>query len=326
LTKLREHFIKDYKIKKLINLGDGVFAQVSMPTMIFIVEKTTANKRNIIDIYTKVEGSIEGNTAFKISQTDFLNNFNFVFDTANPISSKLIKQVEKNSITIEDVLEVNQGIITGDDKKYLSASKENFNFKQTIRGKDISAYQTNYPKLYVNYQRDKLACPRTEDLFDITEKLLMRRTGDYPVATYDNKRAYNLHTLYSCRNKSEYSIKFILALLNSSLLRFIYQQKLGTELGRVFAEIKIVYIRKLPVPEINSNGSEKASHDEIVKNVEQLLKLNEEIRETKLQSRVEQLQAHITHCEEKINEIVYRLYGLTEDEIRTVEEISNKQG
>jgi type I restriction-modification system DNA methylase subunit len=324
LTKLREHFIKDYRIKKLINLGDGVFAQVSMPTMIFIVEKTTANTRNIIGIYPKVEGLIEENTAFKIRQTDFLNNFNFVFDTANPTSSKLIKRVEQNSLTIEDVLEVNQGIITGDDKKYLSVSKENSNFKQTIRGKDIAAYQTNYPNLFVHYQRDKLACPRTEDLFDVPEKLLMRRTGDYPVATYDNKRVYNLHTLYSCRNKSEYSIKFILALLNSRLLRFLYQQKLGTELGRVFAEIKIVYIRKLPVPKINLNGSQKGSHDEIVKNVEHLLKLNEEITEAKLQSRVEQLEAHIDHCENKINEIVYRLYGLTGDEIKTVEESLNK--
>jgi chaperonin cofactor prefoldin len=50
--------------------------------------------------------------------------------------------------------------------------------------------------------------------------------------------------------------------------------------------------------------------------VNQLLKLNEEKAETKLQTKVSQLESKIDYCGSKISEIVYQLYELTEDEIK----------
>ena len=315
LTKLREHILNNYKIEQLINLGDGVFPQVTMPTMIFVLTKDNSKADNIVSIYPKIEGTIIDNTSFSILQNSILTNFNSVFETSNPDSSKLIKRLEKDCQTIEDVLEVNQGIITGNDKKFLSDEQKTLDYKLTIRGRDISSYRTNYPNLYVNYVKNQLACPRTEDLFDVKEKILMRRTGDYPIASYDDKHAYNLHTLYSCRNKSQFPIKLLLALLNSKVFRFIYQEKLGTELGRTFAEIKIVYIRKLPVPKTIN----KTCENEIVRNVDLLLQLNKDLQTATLPEHKEQIKSRIDYCEDKINEIVYELYGLTEEEIKIVE-------
>jgi len=42
-------------------------------------------------------------------------------------------------------------------------------------------------------------------------------------------------------------------------------------------------------------------------------------QKTKLQTKINQQQSKIDYCESMINEIVYQLYGLTEDEIKIVE-------
>ena len=58
---------------------------------------------------------------------------------------------------------------------------------------------------------------------------------------------------------------------------------------------------------------------EIVKLVDQLLSLNKELSEVKLETKKEQIQSKIDYCENRINEIVYQLYNLTEDEIKIIE-------
>lgn len=246
LKLVREVLCRETNILFLLNLGDGVFENVTMPTMIFLLRRKS-DLTNKFKIYPNVINEDLSGDYFISSQDEVLNNFNCVFETTNPRHKQLLERLYRDSIELEAVIKINQGIITGDDAKYVSTQKRNNEWKQALRGRDIEAYKTNYPELYVYYSPRDLACPRTVDLFDVDEKIVMRRTGDYPVAALDDARSYNLHTLYSCRENANNSLKFILALLNSKVFRFAYQQKLGTEAGRIFAEIKILYLRKLPV-------------------------------------------------------------------------------
>ncbi len=62
-------------------------------------------------------------------------------------------------------------------------------------------------------------------------------------------------------------------------------------------------------------------HDEIVKNVDLLLKLNDDLKNETLQSRVQQIEARIDHSEERINELVFQLYGLSQSDRKTIETI-----
>jgi len=243
----REMILNNTSPVFFMNLGDNIFENATVPTMIFGIKKNSI-KNNYFKIIPHATEIKDLEKKYFISTNEQIkNNFNYVIETSNPVASNIIKKIEKESEYLEKYLDINQGIITGNDKVLLSHETIDKSWKQTIRGKDIEKYRTDYPVLYVNYSKGMLACPRSDELFDVEEKLLLRRTGDYPIASYDNNRSYNLHTLYSCRNKSHHNIKFFLALLNSNLIKFIYQQKMGTEIGRTFAEIKILYLRKLPV-------------------------------------------------------------------------------
>lgn len=107
-----------------------------------------------------------------------------------------------------------------------------------------------------------------------------------------------------------------MGLLNSNLFDYLYQ--LGNpQKGKVFAEIKPSAIKLLPIKIITN--SNKKVHDEIVKHVDSLLKLNEELKEVKIASKAEQVKQRIAHSEERINELVYGLYDLTPDEIKIIE-------
>lgn len=74
------------------------------------------------------------------------------------------------------------------------------------------------------------------------------------------------------------------------------------------------YLKMIPIA-----NADKYSENEIISLVDQILKLNEEIEEVKLQIQIDQIKSKIDYCESRINEIVYQLYGLTEEEIRIVE-------
>jgi hypothetical protein len=50
-----------------------------------------------------------------------------------------------------------------------------------------------------------------------------------------------------------------------------------------------------------------------------MLQLNKDLEEATLPDRREQLKARIGHTDEKINRMVYQLYGLTVKEIQIVE-------
>ena len=50
-----------------------------------------------------------------------------------------------------------------------------------------------------------------------------------------------------------------------------------------------------------------------------IISLNKEKQQTTLPEKLEQLQHRIDYTDDKINKLVYELYGLTEEEIKIVE-------
>ena len=77
-------------------------------------------------------------------------------------------------------------------------------------------------------------------------------------------------------------------------------------------------LRNIPIVK----GSLK-KQDEIIKHVDLLLTLNQEIKEEKMPNKIEQIKQRIAHSEDKINTLVYELYDLTDEEIKIIEESIN---
>ena len=113
---------------------------------------------------------------------------------------------------------------------------------------------------------------------------------------------------------------YILGLINSTLMTWYHHKRNPKAQKGLFPKILVSDLAKLPIKKNDLKDSkEKSEYNEIIKHVDLLLKLNEELKEEKLQTKIEQIKQHIDHSEEKINELVYELYELTPEEIKIVE-------
>ena len=103
-------------------------------------------------------------------------------------------------------------------------------------------------------------------------------------------------------------------------MTYIYQQ-MSLEEGRAQAQVKLNKVRKLPIRRIDfNNPTEKKLHDDLVALVDRMLELNKHlspIRNTPCNERDEFLR-EINRTDSEIDNLVYDLYGLTEQEKRTV--------
>ncbi|EPH5438014.1 class I SAM-dependent DNA methyltransferase [Campylobacter coli] len=99
--------------------------------------------------------------------------------------------------------------------------------------------------------------------------------------------------------------KYLIGILNSNII-FYYMQQISSNLGEgAFRWIK-QYIEKLPIPKINSKNQKLA--DELINLVDEILKAKEQDK-----------NANTQELENKINSLVYKLYNLTDDEIKIIE-------
>jgi len=117
---------------------------------------------------------------------------------------------------------------------------------------------------------------------------------------------------YKNMKDRERILLYLLGLLNSKLIMFYYQntaQVLSAKTTRGFS----VYIEQLPLPPITPQNQPIA--DQIIQKVDQILTLTQSEDYDTNQAK----QEHVKRLEHEIDKIVYKLYGLTEEEIKIIE-------
>jgi len=113
--------------------------------------------------------------------------------------------------------------------------------------------------------------------------------------------------------------KYLLGLLNSTLLFFYYSQIAVQRRGRYF-EYLSQYVKQFPIRPINfSDPADKARHDRMVTLVETMLDLHKRLQSAALPQEKTHLRRQITAADRQIDQLVYELYDLTPEEIQIVE-------
>jgi len=219
-------------------------------------------------------------------------------------------------------------------------------------GRQVKRFHINYPDLqliytkrdtdyqaipnicsFINQFKSKITCKevkegkhsffalhraREEKIFTKSQKLVGVITEDEIIVSLDDNKTFATDGLYLFGVK-DIDINYLMGVLNSKLFVFLY--RLTTmESGRALAQVKPTVLTKMPIRFIDEkNKIDRLLQEEIIRNVDSLLKLYPEISESRLQTRTEQLEARAVHHVSRIDELVYKLYELTEEEIKIVE-------
>ncbi|TAG58011.1 MAG: type II restriction endonuclease, partial [Cytophagales bacterium] len=194
------------------------------------------------------------------------------------------------------------------NRVFSSTFKKDNTFLKYIIGKDFNRYCFNILEdRFLSYGK-WLAEPRESASF-FTDKIIIRQTSDRIIANFDNLKLINLNNVYNVTlNVKEFELKYILSILNSKLVNAIYQS-ISQEKGRLFAEVKKIYLEKLPIPNIPLKAQKP-----FVKLVDKILIAKE--TDPKADTQI---------WENEIDTMVYELYQLTTEEIATVEESFGKK-
>lgn len=128
---------------------------------------------------------------------------------------------------------------------------------------------------------------------------------------------------YYCVNTTyiiQSSDKYLLGILNSMLITYFYRNLSSTYRGGYLRFI-YQYLIQIPIRTINfSYPDDRAYHDRMVALVKQMLELHKQSASAKTDHDKTIIQRQIDATDRQIDKLVYELYGLTEEEIKIVEE------
>jgi hypothetical protein len=146
--------------------------------------------------------------------------------------------------------------------------------------------------------------PRNKFIFDAKEKLVVPYRAEHNRFAYDDAQCFNdggdIRALI-VKNGAEFSIKFLLGLLNSTLLDWFYGF-IGKPKGNARE-----YFNK-PLSEIPIFKATQKQQQPIIDLVDKILA-----------AKKENPQADTSEWEKEIDRLVYELYGLTYDEVLVVD-------
>ncbi|NUM40156.1 MAG: N-6 DNA methylase [Leptospiraceae bacterium] len=334
----RERIITEKYLSEIQLFRKSIFEDATVETCTIILHNEKPNKKATYSFKEiKDEPNLFiGETQNQI-QLELLNNAEYSLVLSNKNDDDLFNKIRNQNKPLKEVAltvcgltpyRVGKGTPMQTEKiaknrAYDADFKKDKTYRQYLMGRDFNKYQWCIEKeRWISYGK-WLAEPRYKAPFDDDKKIVIRQTSDRLIAHLDTNKYLSLKNVHNLRvTNSELSYEYLLAIINSKLLDWWYQ-KLIPEKGRVFAEVKVVNLEKLPIKIIDTkNNTEIQKQNEIIKHVETLLKLNADKQNTTLPSQLEMINNRIDHAESKINELVYQLYELTEEEIKIVEERS----
>jgi len=141
------------------------------------------------------------------------------------------------------------------------------------------------------------------------EKIVWQEMSLEPSFAYDDKKFYTNQTAYIMTGKN---LKFILGLLNSKISKW-YMQSLAYSLSEGAQRWIKQYVELIPLPPITKEN--KPLVDQVIQKVDQILTLTQ----SKDYDTNQEKQEHVKRLQHEIDKLVYKLYGLTEEEIKIIE-------
>lgn len=312
-TNLRAFLLESVLFETIFPNLEGVFTEASVDTLIFIAKKE--EKDGLIQV-NNFKGEI-ANTKHIAEQVRFKNNDRNIFDLeVNDKYYSIIEKVKAQSVKLETLSEITRGVNPYDkyrgqseeiikSKAYHANYKKDNTFLPEIRGKHVNCYYYQWDqKHYISYG-SWLAAPREMKFFQ-GPRIIMRQvlgeklnctsiTEDFIIdQSVFIAKPFTLHIPF---------IDAIQGLLASKLIATFFKLT-SNEFDALFPKIKIGEFKELPV------FSDLKRVDDSISSLVGLIK----------KVKQENVKADISDIERKIDLIVYKLYNLTYEEVRVIDE------
>jgi len=380
---LREYLLRSCSVQRILNLTGYSFEQANVETIILIALKGRIPASQV-QVYLN-----QGQTftfSHKRAMSVFEGNPLKEFDIySNDVANSLVDKLTSGAVALDDIVVIKAGLKayqTGkgkpkqtqeivDTRPFDFDHKYNENTHRYLEGKHVARYGVQWSGDYLWYG-PHLAEPR---IFEGEKVIIREITGKYPrcmIGAYTKDLyLFNLSNIAVLpKAGSDYSLLYLLGLLNSKLMSFFFLNKTAKSVRRLFPKIILSDLRRFPIHVANKKEQEPLiavvngmlKHTEqfnqvttaftqllrskytlptLSRNLEQWPGLEfkgflQELKKAKVtltlpeeaewlgyftaeKAKAQALQAQIAKTDKEIDGMVYRLYGLTEEEVKVVE-------
>ena len=323
--KLRIWLLKEQQITEIVTFDEAVFEAVV--DNIVIIYKNSQHPYDNVEAKNRVLlDNLENFEPKLIPVSYFLNSPNSQFDLDyDPKNNITTNKIKNKSIQLGHIAEIKDGIIQGKvaDKLFLKKQIDR-DSKKLLFGENVVRYHIFFDNNWVNYKPEEMMdlevkrrghgvrhglWMRNPNIFE-RNKILTRQTADKIIAAYDTDNFYYSNTLHGTFvTDSDFDPYYVLAILNSKLTNWYYQNTTA-EGGKVFAQVKIAILKKLPI--LKASAKQQEFFVLIVNRIMSITKSKDYLKDSQKQARVKSLEA-------EIDQLVYKLYGLTPEEIKIME-------
>ncbi len=265
---LRQLLLKNSMIKAIVALPQGVFSEVALDTLIYIVKKELPKVETSTSILvfqkSRQLDSISQHSADKVSsitQSRFLENQNFAVDIfVTNTEVDILAKVEANSVKLSQLVEIAQGVIPYDkyqghseatirNRVWHSNKKVDETYVRELAGRDVSRYTYTWNgNRWISYG-DWLAAPRCKKYFWGTRlvfqstrnpSLRQRLCGAFLDEAYVHDPGLTL--VYSEDRKL---LHYVLSISNSTLLNWWFLLRNTDSLHIYPSHLKQLPIRRI---------------------------------------------------------------------------------
>jgi hypothetical protein len=307
---IRAWLLNENDICELVSFAEQVFESVIVDSILLSFRREQ-RKGDFVRARRKVsQRDIRNARAITIPVSYFKLSPSSQFDlNYTPAKHDLLKRMATRGVQLGLISDTKDGIIQSKIGDLLFLTKRaNAECRKMLVGQDVTRYEISYAGRWVNYQPDEMMrLERQRDggglrlrdryIFE-RPKILTRQTADEIIAAYDEKDFYYANTLHGTAiTDRAYHPHYVLGVLNSKITTWYYRSNSDEE-GKVFAQIKIELLRKLPIP--------KADNEQQRPVIQLVSKI--------LAAKQREAEADTSALERELDELVYALYGLTKEE------------
>lgn len=333
----RKCILTNYTVPQVVEIRDRIFvdAEVGDSLLLFIKNKApTASSQLYYRTVNNIWPSESVVFSSKKEQIELASQIGAYFKCADFV-------IPKTSSVLADHFKVSNGINPGNVRHLLlSKSCDSMFHKKLVLGRDMKRYELDWSGTWVNYDpsiKDRIKLTdvkskagmtpqkkvdfalRSQDIF-LKNQILVRKTADRVIACYDEFGFYYDSLAYGIQPQNTvFSTKFLLGLLNSMLINKIHTEYSQNN-GKAFAKVLAENLKRIPMPDIDfKDGVQKALYDLLTGLVDKMLALTVKLRNSRSTAEESTIQNAIKATDLQIDALVYKLYGLTNEEIELLE-------
>lgn len=256
IKPLREYILDTCVISKIVN-HDKVFTAASVDTATIIMSKNPESDGEIT-VLKSTKFAFE--EVCKKKQIDWKNDKEYIFNINEETTVSF-----DNCVELGKICKTYFGIQAYDRKSSIADIKIDEHYLPFIDGADIHPYTYAQPNIYFNYVPENIKSGGDWKVYS-KERVVVRQIGQIPVVGLCEANILASNTLYSVYiNDDAYQLKFILACLNSDVIKDYWKSKYSDNKA-LFPKIKGFQLKELPIPRATLE-----EQNEVVKLVDRLL-------------------------------------------------------